>query len=190
MSTEKEKVIQGLLYDANNDKQLLKERETCKDLCFQYNQITPSDVIEQVRIQNRLFKQIGSECTIVAPFYCDYGYNISIGNHFFMNHNGVILDGVSVSIGNYVFIGPNCCMSTATHPVQVKLRNQGLEYAYPIIIEDNVWIGANVTILPGVTIGNNTVIGAGSVVTKSIPSNVVAFGNPCIVKREINEENI
>lgn len=126
---------------------------------------------------------------IEQPFYCDYGYNIEIGSNFYANMNCIILDEAKVSFGNNVFIAPGCGFYTAGHPLDVQQRNKGLEYAYPISIGNNVWIGAHVCVLPGVTIGDNTVIGAGSVVTKNIPANVLAAGNPCKVIRVITEED-
>ena len=122
---------------------------------------------------------------IEQPFYCDYGYNIEIGENFYTNHNVVILDCARVTFGDNVFIAPNCGFYTAGHPLDAERRNKGLEDAKPITVGSNVWIGGGCTILPGVTIGDNTVIGAGSVVTKDIPANVLAFGNPCKVVREI-----
>ena len=121
-----------------------------------------------------------------APFFCDYGYNIEIGENFYSNHNLIILDGNKVIFGDNVFIAPNCAFYTAGHPIDVNRRNQGLEYAKPIKIGNNVWIGGNVVVLPGVTIGDNTVIGAGSIVTRDIPANVVAVGNPCRVIKQID----
>ena len=135
-----------------------------------------------------LGKTAGDSFTIVAPFWCDYGYNIEIGENFFANHNTVILDGAKVTFGNNVFVAPNCGFHTAGHPIDAERRNQGLEYAYPITVGDNVWIGAGVQVMPGVTIGSNVVIGGGSVVVKDIPSNVVAVGNPCRVVRPITDD--
>ena len=125
----------------------------------------------------------------MAPFWCDYGYNIEIGENFFANHNTVILDGGGVTFGDNVFIAPNCGFYTAGHPIGFERRNQGLEYAYPITVGDNVWIGAGVQVLPGVTIGSDVVIGAGSVVTRDIPSHSVAVGNPCRVLRKSTDKD-
>ena len=187
--TEWEKMQEGLLYDANYDGELLAERTRCKDLCFAYNQLRPSMVEEQEKIVRQLFGKTGKRFCITAPFWCDYGWNIEIGEDFYINHNCTILDGAKVTFGDHVFIAPNCVISTAGHPLDAKQRNQGLEYAYPITVGDNVWIGASVTVLPGVTIGSNTVIGAGSVVNRDIPDGVVAVGNPCRVLRKITEED-
>lgn len=183
--TEKEKARQGLLYDANYDEELLAERRRCKELCFQFNQFSPLKELEQKEIIGKLFGKTKENFCVTAHFYCDYGYNIEIGENFYSNHNLVILDGAKVKIGDNVFIAPNCCITTAGHPINIDERNRGLEYAYPIKIGNNVWIGAGVNILPGVTIGDNVTIGAGSVVNKSIPANSIAVGNPCKVIKTI-----
>lgn len=185
METEKEKCHRGLLYDANNDKELLAERQVCKDICYEYNQLRPSELGKREEIIKHLFGKTGDKFLIEQPFYCDYGYNIEIGENFYANVNCVILDGAKVRFGDNVFVAPNCGFYTAGHPFDVKQRNDGLEYAYPITIGNNVWIGAQVCVLPGVTIGDNCVIGAGSVVTKDIPANSLAVGNPCKVIRKI-----
>ena len=182
--TEKEKARLGLLYDANYDEELLAERRRCKELCFQFNQLSPLKELEQKEIIGKLFGKTKENFCVTAPFYCDYGYNIEIGENFYSNHNLVILDGAKVEIGDNVFIAPNCCI-TAGHPINIDERNRGLEYAYPIKIGNNVWIGAGANILPGVTIGDNVTIGAGSVVNKSIPANSIAVGNPCKVIKTI-----
>lgn len=187
--TEKEKMQKGLLYDANYDDELMEERVRCKDICFEFNQLKPSLISEHEEIIRNLLGKTGKQFCITPPFWCDYGFNIEIGENFYSNHNCVILDGAKVTFGANVFIAPNCTFSTAGHPLDVEQRNQGLEYAYPITVGDNVWIGASVTVLPGVTIGSNTVIGAGSVVNKDIPSGVVAVGTPCRVLRPITEED-
>lgn len=185
--TEAEKMGQGLLYDANYDRELLAARARCKDLCFAFNQTMPSRVEEQETIIRSLLGEVGAHFCITAPFWCDYGTNIRVGDNFYTNHNCVILDGARVTFGDNVFIAPNCVFSTAGHPLDTEQRNRGLEYAYPITVGDNVWFGASVTVLPGVTIGSNTVIGAGSLVNRDIPDGVVAVGNPCRVLRKITE---
>lgn len=187
--TEKEKMLNGQIYDANNDQQLIEERKVAKDICYKYNQLLPSDEQNQEIIMKKLLGKTKENFCIIAPFWCDYGYNIEIGKNFFANHNTVILDGAKVTFGDNVFIGPNCGFYTASHPIDYKIRNQGLEYAYPIKVGDNVWIGGGVSVMPGVTIGNNVVIGGGSVVVKDIPDNCVAVGNPCKVIRKISEED-
>lgn len=187
--TELEKMQRGLLYDANYDPELLLARSRCKDLCFEFNHLKPSALSEQEELLRSLLGKTGNHFCITAPFWCDYGYNIEVGENFYTNHNCVILDGAKVTFGNNVFIAPNCIFSTAGHPLDTEQRNQGLEYAYPITVGDNVWFGASVTVLPGVTIGSNTVIGAGSVVNRDIPSGVVAVGNPCRALRTITEED-
>lgn len=122
---------------------------------------------------------------IEQPFLCDYGYNIHIGDNFYANHNLVILDGATVKFGDNVFVAPNCGFYTAGHPIDAAERNKGLEYARPITVGNDVWIGGNVCVLPGVTIGDDCVIGAGSVVVKDIPPHSVAVGNPCKVIKKI-----
>lgn len=185
--TEKEKCRQGLLYDANYDAELLRERENAKEVLFEYNRLRPSQKEERSRLLKQLLGKTGKELIIEPPFACDYGYNIEVGENFYANVNLVILDGAKVSIGDNVFLAPNVGIYTAGHPLDVAQRNRGLEYAYPVTIGNNVWIGAGVHILPGVKIGDHTVIGAGSVVTKDIPSGVLAVGNPCRVVRRIEE---
>lgn len=187
MESEKEKAKAGKLYDANFDEELLKDRDLCKEACYEYNRLPPARKAERAAILRRLLGETGKEFVIEQPFFCDYGYNIEIGENFFMNVNGVILDGAKVTFGDDVFIAPNCGFYTAGHPLDAGQRKQGLEYAYPITIGNGVWIGAHVCVMPGVTIGDNTVIGGGSVVTKDIPANVVAVGNPCRVIRAITE---
>lgn len=189
MSSQRDLRDAGMLYNPGVDAgDLAEERIKAKDLCFSYNnEIKPSNVAGQQAILKQLFGKMGSNVYVCGPIWVDYGYNIEVGDNFFANHNFVVLDTAKVKIGNNVFIATNVNLTTAGHPIDVERRNTGLEYAYPITIGDNVWIGSNVCILPGVTIGSNVVIGAGSVVTRDIPDNVVAFGNPCKVFREVNE---
>lgn len=185
MMSEKEKCRLGLLYDANNDAELIAERQRCHDLCHEYSHLLPSDVRRREDIIARLLGKVGRGVLIEQPFFCDYGYNIEVGENFYANTNCVILDAAKVRFGDNVFIAPNCGFYTAGHPFDVERRNSGLEYARPITVGDNVWIGAQVCVLPGVSIGDNCVIGAGSVVNKDIPAGSLAVGNPCRVIREI-----
>ena len=183
--TEKEKRARGELYDANYDKELLKEMEKTKELCYEYNNLRPTEIEKKDELIKKILGKTGKNIRIEPNFYCDYGYNIFVGDNFYMNYNCVILDGAKVEFGDNVFIGPNCGFYTAGHPIEIDLRNKGLEYAKPIKVGDNVWFGGNVVVLPGVTIGNNVTIGAGSVVTKDIPDNSIAYGNPCKKVRDI-----
>lgn len=187
--TEKDKMGRQMLYDANYDKELINDRIAAKELCFEYNNTRPSDGEKQKELLTRLLGKTQENFCITAPFWCDYGYNIEIGENFYANHNLVILDGAKVTFGNNVFIAPNCGFHTAGHPIDAERRNKGLEYAYPISVGNDVWIGAGVQVMPGVTIGSNVVIGGGSVVVKDIPDNSVAVGNPCKVIRPITEED-
>lgn len=177
--TEKEKMLKGMIYDANYDPALIAERMECKELCRDYNDLRPKDKEGRETLLRRIFGNIKGGILVEQPFYCDYGYNISVGENFYANFNLVILDEAPVTFGDNVFIAPNCGFYTAGHPVDAVERRKGLEFAKPITVGDDVWIGAGVSVLPGVTIGDNCVIGAGSVVTKDIPANSVAVGNPC-----------
>ena len=186
---EWEKAQQGYLYDANYDKEIVEERTRCADLCYEFNLCRPSDTAKQQELLNRMLGSIKGNPVITAPFYCDYGFNITIGENFYTNRNVTILDGAKVTFGDNVFIAPNCVFSTAGHAIDSEQRAKGLEIARPITVGNNVWIGANVSVLPGVTIGSSSIIGAGSVVNKDIPEGVIAAGNPCKVIRKITEED-
>ena len=182
--TEKEKMLAGMTYSAV-DQQLLEELNTVKEIIHRYNSISPSATKERLSILKGLLGHIGDDEIIInQPFYCDYGKQISVGRRFFANFNLTILDEARVTIGDDCFIGPNVSIYTACHSTDPVERNTRMEWAEPVTIGDNVWIGGSVTILPGVTIGDNVTIGAGSVVTKDIPSNVVAVGNPCHVVKQ------
>lgn len=183
--TEKEKRDSGLIYNPNYDAELLKEMDSAADVCFRYNAIPPSHGEERTALLSGFLGRVGKNVTIRSPFSCDYGYNIEVGDNFFANYNFVVLDGAKVKIGNNVFIAPNVALYTATHPLDKERRNQGLEYALPITIEDDVWIGGGVQVCPGVTIGHGAVIGAGSVVTKDVEPDSVVAGNPARVIRSI-----
>ena len=185
--TEKQKMIEGLAYQAN-DKELVKERLYAKKELKKFNDSEVQHVKQRKLILKQLFGESDANFYVEPPFRCDYGYNIFIGDNFYANYNLTILDCAKVSIGRNVMFGPNISLFTAGHPIHFEPRNAGWEYAYPISIGDNVWIGGCTVVNPGVNIGENVVIGSGSVVTKDIPSNSVAVGNPCKVIRSISEE--
>lgn len=178
--SQKERMLAGEHYFAN-DPELTRERKRAKALCARYNQ----SVVDLD--QETLAELLGapSDAHLEPPFYCDYGTNLRLGKNVYANHNLVALDVAEIHIGDNVFMGPNVVLSTAGHPIDAAVRITGAEFGHPITIEDNVWIGANVVVLPGVRIGRNTTIGAGSVVTRSIPPDCVAVGNPCRVLRHL-----
>ena len=188
MKSEKEKMISGKPYKAFGD-ELLAERQYAKEMIFDFNSLRPNQIDERNEILKRLLGKTKDKYFIEPPFRCDYGYNIEIGENFYSNYNLIILDCAPVKIGDNVLIGPNVSIYTAGHPLHYEIRNQEYEYAFPIIIGDNVWIGGNVVINPGVSIGENSVIGSGSVVTKDIPKNIIAIGNPCKVLRVITDDD-
>lgn len=182
--TEKDKMIAGQLYRSSDDL-LRNERKRARRLLKVFNDSLPDETGKRAGILKELLNALGQRAEIEPPFYCDYGYNISIGDNFYANFNCVILDCAKVTIGDNVFMGPNVQIYTATHPLAVEERNKGLEAAKPIIIEDSVWICGGVIINPGATIGKGTTIGSGSVVTRDIPPDVFAGGNPCKVIRNL-----
>jgi acetyltransferase-like isoleucine patch superfamily enzyme len=185
---QKERMLAGLPYKAWLDG-LAEERLENKKRVFRFNNMEPDKFEEKIKLIKEIFGKTGENVFVEAPFHCDYGYNIEVGENFFANYNLTILDVCRVKIGANAQIAPNVSIYTAGHPVHPESRNTGYEYGIPITIGDNVWIGGSVTILPGVTIGSNVVIGAGSVVTKDLPDNVIAAGNPCRVIRTITEED-
>lgn len=176
--SEREKMISGKLYNPM-DSELEQDRHYAKSLCLEYNALAVDNKEKKSEILTRLVSKRGKALTIEPNFFCDYGYNLEFGDNVYINHNSVFLDCAKISLGENVFVGPNCGFYTAIHPIDAKERLTWAESALPITIGDNVWIGGNCVILAGVSIGENTVIGAGSVVTKNIPPNVVAVGNPC-----------
>jgi len=187
MKTEKEKMLAGELYNAL-DEQLSEERTKARLLLKKLNDASPDDAQTMLQVLNNLLPNAGKDLWIQPPFYCDYGYNIEAGEKVFFNFNCVVLDVMKVSIGSRTLFGPNVQIYTATHPLNYKERATGLEYAKPIIIGEDVWVGGGVIICPGVSIGNRSVIGAGSVVTRDIPDDVFAAGNPCRVIRSIEHD--
>ena len=183
--TQFERMMAELPYHSDDDirSRMMKTRE----LLFEYNSLHPSKVERKREILKELLGKTGERFYIEPPFRCDYGCNIELGEDFYSNYNLTVLDCNKVKIGNNVLFAPNVTITAAGHPIHPDSRKK-YEYGIPITIGNNVWIGANVVICPGVTIGDGSVIGAGSVVTKDIPENVVAFGNPCRVYRAITAE--
>ena len=185
---QKERMLAGLPYKAWLDG-LSEERMENKLKIHEYNLLCPDERNKIDELIKDILGKTGDSVFIEQPFHCDYGKNIEIGNNFFANYNCTILDVGKVIIGENVQFAPNVSLYTAGHPIHPDSRNSGYEYGIGITIGDNVWLGGNVVVNPGVHIGNNVVIGAGSVVTKDIPDNMVAVGNPCKVIREITEED-
>jgi len=186
MSTEKEKMIAGELY-LSSDKQLVEERLQCRKVIKKFNDAEPEEIEKRTEICKNLFKHFGEDAYIEPPFHCDYGYNISMGNRSYMNFDTIVLDVCEVKIGEDTLFGPGCRIITATHPLDYKSRKfGGRELGKPVTIGNDCFIGANVTILPGITIGDRVVIGAGSVVTKNVESDTVVCGNPAKVLKKLD----
>ena len=184
MRTEKEKMLAEELYNAG-DVELQAMRQKARQLTRLFNNTTEEQLDYRTQLLKQLFGKTGEHLFIEPPFRCDYGCHISVGENFFANFECIILDVAKVEIGNNVMFGPRVGIYTAGHPIDPEVRNRGLEFGTSIFIGNNVWIGANVTLNPGVKIGNNVIIGSGSIVTKDIPNNTIAAGNPCRVIREI-----
>lgn len=182
---EIEKMMSGELYDATRNDALLDILNEVQNMCYDYNRLRPTQANERTELIRTILGRTGERFKILSPFLCDYGFNIEIGENFFANTNMVILDEAKVTFGENVFVGPNCSFYTAGHPLDVERRNAGLEYSWPIKVGNNVWFGGGVTVVPGVTIGDNVVIGAGSVVTHDIPSGVLAAGNPAKIIKNL-----
>lgn len=186
---EKEKMLKGQWYDANFDPTLLDERMKAKTLCQQIDQTSYLDLDKRQQLISQLLDQpVNETLEWLSPFTVDYGWNIEFGQDVFVNHFSYFMDGAKITIGDRVFIGPSVGFYTANHPLQKDLRNAGLEQAQPITVEDDVWIGANVVILPGVTIGAGSVIAAGSVVNRDVPANSMVRGVPGRVAGVIDQD--
>lgn len=186
--TEKEKCFAQMWYDPHGDESLVRERAEADKLCYEINSLSDSSEERQVLLK-KLFQNQGADVVIRNPVWTEYGKYTSIGDGTFVNRNAFFMDEALITIGKNCFIGPNVGLYTANHPLIAEERNTGIETALPISIGDNVWLGGNVSVVPGVVIGERSVIGAGSVVTKNIPANVVAAGNPCRVIREITDSD-
>lgn len=183
------RMLQGLIYDPG-DAEIMQEQFKYMDALWAFNQLKPSQYEEKIRYMKSTFAACGDNCYIELPFRANWGgKNVHFGNQVYANFNLTIVDDGEVFVGDKVMFGPNVTIATANHPIEPGLRSHALQYNKSVHIEDNVWIGAGAVIVPGVTIGKNTVIGAGSVVTKNIPENVVAVGNPCRVLRKIGEHD-
>ena len=185
--TEEQKCLAGELYYTDFPGRHNQHLQAA-DLCFEYNHTKPSNMQRRTEIIHSLFKHVGKECYIEPLLHCSFGFNLSVGDYFFANNNCLFMDDAAISFGDHVLIGPGCHFYTAEHPIDPTLRVQKLERALPITVGNNVWFGGHCTVLPGVTIGNNAVIGAGSVVTRNIPDNTIAVGVPCRVVRSIHAQ--
>lgn len=186
--SELNRMLSGKLYDASAP-ELAAARNKAHRLCRLYNSIIDEEKNQRSKLINELLGYEPKNCHIAPTFNCDYGVNIELGQNFFANFDCIILDVCQVRIGDNVMFGPRVCVYTAGHPLDAETRNTQLEFGTPVTMGNSVWVGGNTIILPGVTIGDNTVIGSGAVVTKSIPANVLAVGNPCQILRSITEED-
>lgn len=184
----KDQMRSGQLY-IDTDEELTRERLRCKELVYDYNMTRPGEEEKQQALIRTIFGSVGEHIFIEPPMHLAYGTNVSIGDYFYANFNMTIVDDIEVTIGRHVMFGPNVTLSVTGHPVHPDLREYGRQFSKPIHIGNHIWIGAGAIILPGITIGDNSVIGAGSVVTKDVPANVVAVGNPCRILREITDKD-
>ena len=187
--TEWEKAEAGLLYDAKYDPDLDRGRKASQELSFDYNALRPSQIKEREEMVRKHFKKTEKKFLIEQPFRCDFWERVSVGENFYSNYNFVVLAGNTIDIGDNVMSAPDCGLYVAGHPFDVELRNSGIEYAWPIRIGNNVWIGGGTKIIGGVSIGDDVIIAAGSVVIRDIPSGVLAGGNPCKVIRKLTPED-
>ena len=172
-----------------NEQELVDEQTLCLEILYDFNQTRPSESKKREEILSRLFAEIGPDCYIEPPLRANWGRHTHFGRQVYANFNLTLVDDTHIYIGDCVLIGPNVTIATAGHPVEPELRRQTGQFNVPVHIGNNVWIGANSVVLPGVSIGENSVIGAGSIVTRDIPANVVAVGNPCRILREIGERD-
>lgn len=185
----KERMFSGKLYVCS-DESLLAEQQRCLDKLYDFNATRPTEQKKRQELLKEMFGAIGEGCYIEPPLRCNWGgKNVYFGNNVYANFNLTMVDECEIRIGNSVMFGPNVVIVTGTHPVSPRLREKQTQYNLPVSIGNNAWIGSNVVIMPGVNIGDNTIIGAGSIVTKNIPANVIAYGIPCKLIREINESD-
>ena len=184
-----QRIKNGKLYYCT-DPVLMEEQTRCLEILYDYNQTRPSQGKLRQEILHKLFAEMGKNCYIEPPLHANWGKNVHMGNQVYANFNLTLVDDTDIFIGDNVMFAPNVIIDTATHPIRPDIRRKQAQFNLPVVIEDNVWIGAGAIILPGVRIGENSVIGAGSVVTKDIPANVVAYGSPCRVMREIGQRDL
>lgn len=187
--TDYEKMHSGDIYNPSDDI-IFEEQIKCLDRLYDFNMTRPTELDKREKMLKEMLAEVGENCYIEPPFHSNWGgKNVHLGKNVYFNFNATMVDDTHIYIGDYTMLGPNVVIATAGHPILPELREKALQYNMPVHIGKNCWLGAGVIVLPGVTIGDNTVIGAGSVVTKDIPANVVAVGNPCKVLREINEHD-
>jgi len=186
--TVKEKMKNGMLYCCG-DEELMREQTQCLEKLYDFNQTRPSEADKRAALLKELFAEVGEGCYVEPPLHANWGCNTHFGHHVYANFNLTLVDDTDIFVGDYVMFGPNVTVATAGHPVDPELRRQIAQFNIPVHIGNNVWIGAGSVLLPGVSIDDNTVIGAGSIVTRDIPANVVAVGNPCRVLREIGDHD-
>lgn len=186
--TQYERMVKGLIYDPG-DEEIMSEQRVFQDKCWAFNQLKPTDYELKEAFMKEVFAECGENCYIELPFRANWGgHHLHFGSGIYANFNLTLVDDGHIYVGDKVMFGPNVTISTASHPIEPELRAKGLQYNRDVYIGENAWIAANVVIVPGVHIGKNTVIGAGSVVTKDIPDGVVAVGNPCRVLRPVEHE--
>lgn len=187
--TDYEKMHSGEIYNPSDDT-IFEEQIKCLDRLYDFNMTRPTEIEKREKMLKEMLAEVGENCYIEPPFHSNWGgKNVHLGKNVYFNFNATLVDDTHIYIGDYTMLGPNVVIATAGHPILPELREKALQFNIPVHIGKNCWLGAGVIVLPGVTIGDNTVIGAGSVVTKDIPANVIAVGNPCKVLREINEHD-
>ena len=187
--TIKEKMHNCQLYFPN-DEEIMREQSACLEMLYDFNATRPSEGEKRTEMLKKMFAEIGENCYIEPPFYANWaGHHVHFGKNIYANFNLTMVDDTHIYVGDYTMFGPNVTIATAGHPILPELRQQGYQYNAPVRIGKNCWIGGGVVIVPGVTIGDNVVVGAGSIVTKDLPDNCIAVGNPCKVLREVNEHD-
>lgn len=185
----KERMHSGKIYDPA-DADIMREQTACLEKLYDFNATRPSEGAKRTALLKEMFAEIGENCYVEPPFHANWGgKHVHFGNGIYANFNLTLVDDTHIYVGDRTMFGPNVTIASATHPISPELREKGYQYNLPVHIGKNCWLGAGVTVMPGVTIGDNTVVGAGSVVTKDLPANVVAVGNPCRVLREITDHD-